>query len=193
MVCQQCICNALACYGAGPQHDIRAGATGNELVQELDERAFSFFNAILDDAMRTASASPASHESLGHALDEAMAKAEDILIEVQSSATEGGAGAVSNLTPISLPSAALAHGSDLKAAVMKHMRPGDGTPCSAFRRAVYWHWANLEYGCSADLDQVKVLDLAVALAVYALCQCRQCIESITSAVIYPVHLSTDFH
>ena len=35
------------------------------------------------------------------------------------------------------------------------LRPGDEARGSRFRRAVFWHWANLEYGCSADLDWVR--------------------------------------
>jgi hypothetical protein len=35
------------------------------------------------------------------------------------------------------------------------LHPGDCEPNSDFRRAVFWHWANLEYGCSADLHQVR--------------------------------------
>ena len=34
------------------------------------------------------------------------------------------------------------------------LRSGDEVPGSHFRRAVFWHWANLEYGCSANLDWV---------------------------------------
>jgi hypothetical protein len=36
-----------------------------------------------------------------------------------------------------------------------YVHPGDAEPSSAFRRAVFWHWANLEYGCSADLNLVR--------------------------------------
>jgi hypothetical protein len=36
------------------------------------------------------------------------------------------------------------------------MKLGDEVEGSAFRRAVFWHWNNLEYGCSADLDWVRL-------------------------------------
>jgi hypothetical protein len=36
------------------------------------------------------------------------------------------------------------------------MKPGDEVEGSSFRRAVFWHWNNLEYGCSADLDWVCI-------------------------------------
>lgn len=156
MVCQitQCvICIASASMAAIATCDISTGTTGNELVQELDERAFSFFNDILDYVMRPANATSSSHESLGHALNEAMAKAGDILNEMHRNAAELDAG-LSN--SCSLPIRSVGYEPDMTAAVTKHMRPGDEVPSSAFRRAVYWHWANLEYGCSADLDQVHI-------------------------------------
>jgi hypothetical protein len=40
-------------------------------------------------------------------------------------------------------------------AARSYVHPGDAEPSSAFRRAVFWHWANLEYGCSADLNLVR--------------------------------------
>jgi hypothetical protein len=45
------------------------------------------------------------------------------------------------------------------------LQPGDEVEGSRFRRAVFWHWANLEYGCSADLDWVRraLLDLHFSL------------------------------
>lgn len=50
---------------------------------------------------------------------------------------------------------------DAAAALDAHelMHAGDDAPGSAFRRAVFWHWNNLEYGCSADLDWVRFCSL----------------------------------
>jgi hypothetical protein len=52
---------------------------------------------------------------------------------------------------------ALAHGpirEKIIASARKHIHTEDVESRSIFRRAVFWHWANLEYGCSADLGQV---------------------------------------
>ena len=47
------------------------------------------------------------------------------------------------------------------------MRAGDQAPGSHFRRAVFWHWSNLEYGCSANLDWVRFRSCAICFcAVY---------------------------
>lgn len=150
-----CLLHACPLYTSRRNREHCAGNTGKELLEDLDERAFSFFNAILDDVMRKASASPSSHESLGQALSDAMAQARGIWQKCKDSTGDAGegqagehaAGASKTGLGVSCP--------DMEAAVLKHMRKGDEEPRSAFQRAVYWHWANLEYGCSADLDQVR--------------------------------------
>lgn len=93
-------------------------------------------------------ASASVHASLGHALNDAMVHASEILKHIKDGVDDVHSGEQTC-------SLSTDHSDDMRAAVIKHMRSGDEAPCSAFRRAVYWHWANLEYGCSANLEQVR--------------------------------------
>lgn len=103
--------------------------------------------------MRKASTVTSSHESLGQALNDAMAQAREIW---QPSAGSNGDDSADRKCGQESVDALQ---TDLTKVVRKHMKKGDEEPCSAFQRAVYWHWANLEYGCSADLDQVLFVEL----------------------------------
>ena len=125
-----------------------AGQTGSELSIDLDQRAFSFFNAMLDVVMeasaQTSPSTPHHGKSLGAELHKVV---EEAFAFMRSDFLDSGNGG--HALGAEGPSR-----DKIMAAARQHIHADDVEPCSVFRRAVFWHWANLEYGCSADLSQV---------------------------------------
>lgn len=127
-----------------------AGQTGSELSSDLDQRAFSFFNSMLDVVMEASAQNSPSTPHHGKSLGAELQKVVDEAFAfMRKEFEEQGDG----------EQAVAAGGScyeKIMSAAREHIHVEDVQPCSVFRRAVFWHWANLEYGCSADLGQVCI-------------------------------------
>lgn len=137
-----------------------AGQTGSELSADIDQRAFSFFNSMLDVVMEAHStpATPNHGKSLGAELYKAVEEA-FAFMRIEFSENGNGEHAVGGQG---------ASRDRIMEAAREHIHADDVQPCSVFRRAVFWHWANLEYGCSADLGQVHLPPVSLLSVVVGL-------------------------
>lgn len=128
-----------------------AGQTGSELSKDVDGRAFSFFNSMLDVVMEASAQNSPSTPHHGKSLGAELQKVVDEAFAFMRSEFEDNAGEAERAL-----GGEGATRDKIKAAARQHIHAEDVHPCSVFRRAVFWHWANLEYGCSADLGQVPL-------------------------------------
>lgn len=116
-------------------------------MPDIDKRAFSFFNCMLDIVMHLeySPSKPRHSTSLGAEL---LIVVNGAFAFMRSEFTESG-NAEHALDGVS-------NSDRIMAAARLHILADNIEQDGVFRRAVFWHWANLEYGCSADLHQVRV-------------------------------------